>query len=132
MMRERGFTLIEASITAVILMVGVIALIQIGKATTGQITDLRHTYGQPAIAERLIHDQAEAILAADTAPDPPPVVPPLGLGGITYEVEAARESGKDRGGLACYSIRVKFKGSYFKAGDPTSGPNSPAVYVWRP
>ena len=139
MKTQAGFTLIEAAITAVILMVGVIALIQIGKASASQIIDLRRTLGQPAVAERLIHDQMEAIRAPALAPDPPQGVPPVsqcsGTGGqdcVIYEAIAKRQALLDitvpgTDSLKCYSVAVQLSGKNFKAGLV----DAPAVYLWR-
>lgn len=129
---RRAFTIIEAAISGVILMVGVIALIQIGRAAANQIDDIRRTQGQPAIAERLVHDQYEAIMAlTGPATDSPPLVPPVGLDGAAYSVSGERYPSGDRsvGGekLWCYRIQVKFQDKNFRVAEA----ESPAVFLWR-
>ncbi len=131
---ERGFTLIEASITGVILMVGVIALVQVGRATSGQISDLRRTHGQPAIVERLLHDQYEAIMAADSTVSIPQVAP-LGLDGVVYQASASRDPSCDLAAgsstIWCYQIVAQISsGSTFV--NMKAGPvDAPPLRMWR-
>lgn len=130
---ENGFTLIEAAITAVILMVGVIALIQIGRTTSNQVLDIRRTHGQPAIAERLIHDQIEALMAATGSVVPQ--VPPLGFDGVVYRARLARRTDCDFAigseTLPCWEITAEISsGATFVP--MMAGPvTAPPVRVWR-
>ncbi len=116
-------------------MIGVVSLIQIARTSANQVADIRRTQGQPAIAERLIHDQMEAILAPVGAPNPAPVVPPIGQCAgpgsrdcTTYEAVAAKTSGCNIGGLQCYTISVRLQGKDFTAATSVA----PPVRVWRP
>lgn len=131
---QGGFTLIEAAVSSIILMVGVIALVQVGRATTGQISDIRRVHGQPAIVERLIHDQYEAIMAAPSAASIPQV-PPLGMDGVVYQATASLDPTGDIGTgpskLFCYRIVAQISsGSTFvnmKAGQV----DAPPLRLWR-
>lgn len=82
---SRGFTLTEAAISAVILMVGAMALIRIGQTFLNQVTGIRQTQGHPPIAERLLHDQIQQIRAS-TMGATYPLVPPLMLGTVIYSI----------------------------------------------
>jgi Tfp pilus assembly protein PilE len=133
---QRGFTLIEAAISAAILMLGVIALIEINRATSSQIQDIRRTTGQPAIAERLLHDQYEAIVAPVVAPVSPnvPRVPPLGLDGVVYDVEVTGDILRGPGNsIRCYTLRARFGPGGASLPEFRAGPNlAPTVTVCRP
>jgi Tfp pilus assembly protein PilV len=120
MRRRRGFTLIEASISGAILMIGVISLINISRTSMNQITEMRVNQGHPAIAESLVHDQIEALRA-----NPAAQVPPIVLDGLEYRVAVSLpvlEAGMSR-----YAVSVTFKTAAFKAGVLVA----PPVYVWR-
>jgi Tfp pilus assembly protein PilE len=111
--QQQGFTLIEAAITAVILMVGVIALIQIGRTTQNQITSLRREEGQPAIAERLIHEQVVALKARALVSPKPALapIPPMGLEGVIYQVVVETPNpapSPQPSGMTPYDISVRF------------------------
>ncbi|MBM3271248.1 MAG: hypothetical protein FJZ01_26745 [Candidatus Sericytochromatia bacterium] len=126
----RGFTLVEATLTAAVLMVGVISLIKIGQTSVNQIREIRRDLGQPAIAERLIHDQLEALMAEPAPPAAAPRIPPLGIDGVVYEIRpttAACSACPNVTGMTCYSFQVYFNNQPYKAGPY----DAPCVYAWR-
>lgn len=78
----RGFTLLEVMLTALVLMMGLMAVSQLSRSTLGAIAPSQSTNltANPAIVENLLRDQVELVrsVATDSAMVLPSLVSPQG------------------------------------------------------
>lgn len=82
-----GFTLLEATIAAAVLMIGIVTLITTGNTLLKQVTDIRTAQGQPEISERLLQDQISLIRGIPGTPATYPEVPPIVVGNVLYTIQ---------------------------------------------
>lgn len=137
----RGFSLLETTFAGVVLMIGTVTLIAIGQNLASQVSFIRDTVGQPAIAERLIDEEIEMISDSPTAPATPPLVAPIGLEatgsagqGAVYELRAWSVASQN--GLSCYQIAAYLDGLPMQAATSSYVHNggdilAPSVLVCR-
>ncbi|GEM_PF-4370177 len=115
--RKAGFTLLEAMLAILVLLVGIMALAPLSKSVLGNLSPsggvlLEHS----EIVEHLLRDQAELIRAHPDAPAWPsayPTIPPLALAPASYSVAVDAidyATGSFAGityAMATYSIEVR-------------------------
>ena len=115
--RQGGFTLLEATIAAVVLMVGVVALIEIHRTLLNQVSDLRQNRANPVIIEQIIHDQIQYVRSNPrSGPTLTSTIPLFLLDKATYEATVNAVAPSDWATQA-YDVGVLFKTS---AGTVTS------------
>ncbi len=122
---RRGFSLLETTFSGVILMIGMMTLIAIGHNLATQLTVLRDSMGEPAIAESLVDAEIQAIEAPASHPPAAPLVAPIGLAATgsagvqnVYEVKGSAAT-QIASGLWCYQISAYFDGQPLQAASPS-------------
>lgn len=118
MSNAKGFTLLEALLASVILLIGVLTITQLTRGMVAGLSPGDGPLEHPEIVDQLLRDQVEFIRAQAGTPAAPGLVSALAVPPATYTVAATRTDTRNfvgAGGFtyteATYSVNVNIQPS---------------------